>query len=217
MGLTCCCGAKGEEVAVEQVTIPLEVKEDFEPVPIAVTEESTAAASDGSSSAVQNVPVALEPQDKEPPQKLEEDSGGDSTKVEDMQTAPPSTAQSEGSLNTPGKQKKKSARVLVSGLKPGPEQFTITLRPQPGHVLGADLTFGAGEDKGLLRVKGIKPEGLVADWNKEHPEEEVQAEHFIISVNGRPTEKVPQVELLQMFRAEEVKLEFSRTKPVLAF
>mmetsp|Transcript_65899 Transcript_65899/g.123009 ORF Transcript_65899/g.123009 Transcript_65899/m.123009 type:complete len:253 (-) Transcript_65899:446-1204(-) len=114
----------------------------------------------------------------------------------------------------PGNEGNKQVTKGVSfAMAPGPQRVVVTLHPQAGKVLGADLTFGAGSDIGLVRVKGLKEGGMLAEWNKEHPDQEVMAGHFIESMNGQETATLAQVEMLKMLKAEKVELAFVRVKP----
>mmetsp|Transcript_43692 Transcript_43692/g.98402 ORF Transcript_43692/g.98402 Transcript_43692/m.98402 type:complete len:219 (+) Transcript_43692:91-747(+) len=98
-------------------------------------------------------------------------------------------------------------------LLPGPEAFTLSLEPKPGETMGADLTHGIDEDSGLVRIRSIKPDGLFAKWNKNHPDELIQADLYIALLNRKPIELIDNSEMIRQFRAEKVEITFMRKKP----
>mmetsp|Transcript_12520 Transcript_12520/g.23096 ORF Transcript_12520/g.23096 Transcript_12520/m.23096 type:complete len:231 (-) Transcript_12520:88-780(-) len=106
-------------------------------------------------------------------------------------------------------------RASEDALQPGPEEFTVTLQPKSGESMGADLAHGIQEDTGLVRIRAIKPEGLFAKWNKDHPDKLIQVDLYISHLNGKPMEVIEHAEMIRLFRAAKVEVSFMRKKPLL--
>jgi len=98
-------------------------------------------------------------------------------------------------------------------LLPGPEAFTVSFEPKHGESMGADLAHGIEEDFGLVRIRAVKPDGLFAKWNKDHPDELIQADLYIALLNRKPIELIDNSEMIRQFRAEKVEITFMRKKP----
>mmetsp|Transcript_80935 Transcript_80935/g.182607 ORF Transcript_80935/g.182607 Transcript_80935/m.182607 type:complete len:174 (-) Transcript_80935:118-639(-) len=66
-----------------------------------------------------------------------------------------------------------------------PSEFKVTLRrAQESDKIGLNVSHVAeGAVTIALVVKEVK-EGMVADWNREHPDQMVQVGHFIVGCNG---------------------------------
>mmetsp|Transcript_31580 Transcript_31580/g.72070 ORF Transcript_31580/g.72070 Transcript_31580/m.72070 type:complete len:221 (+) Transcript_31580:89-751(+) len=118
----------------------------------------------------------------------------------------------EPPLASPG-QSRSDDNEQEKTLLPGPEAFTLSLEPKPGETMGADLTHGIDEDSGLVRIRSIKPDGLFAKWNKNHPDELIQADLYIALLNRKPIELIDNSEMIRQFRAEKVEITFMRKKP----
>mmetsp|Transcript_57617 Transcript_57617/g.106512 ORF Transcript_57617/g.106512 Transcript_57617/m.106512 type:complete len:201 (-) Transcript_57617:23-625(-) len=77
-----------------------------------------------------------------------------------------------------------STPVVKEGDLP-PTDFVLTVDRSKGEKLGLVAYNNSGES--FLRIRAIKPAGLIAKWNEEHPEKVVRVDFLILSVNGNDT------------------------------
>mmetsp|Transcript_27670 Transcript_27670/g.63959 ORF Transcript_27670/g.63959 Transcript_27670/m.63959 type:complete len:211 (+) Transcript_27670:95-727(+) len=63
--------------------------------------------------------------------------------------------------------------------------FIVTVTRSQGEKLGLVAYNNSGES--FLRIRAIKPVGLIAKWNEEHPDKIVRVDFLILSVNGNET------------------------------
>lgn len=89
---------------------------------------------------------------------------------------------SKSSKKKRSKSEKKAAESTAD-VQPGPDEFLVVLDMTTKKGLGIEVDWANGKS---LFIKGVKPEGHIPDWNKEHPPAEtVMAEDHIIAVNGK--------------------------------
>mmetsp|Transcript_44778 Transcript_44778/g.106297 ORF Transcript_44778/g.106297 Transcript_44778/m.106297 type:complete len:174 (+) Transcript_44778:160-681(+) len=83
-----------------------------------------------------------------------------------------------------------------------------------GEKIGVEIAHGKGKDEGLVRVKSVKPQGLVKDWNDAHPDLRIEASHYILEMNGRKVTTMQLDEVKNAFtQGEQLTLLMKRTKP----
>jgi len=84
----------------------------------------------------------------------------------------------------------------------GPDEFLVKLRMTGKKGLGIEVDWANGMS---LRIKSVKSDGAVPDWNKDHPPNQtVQAEDHVISVNGKSGD--PKVMLTECRNKKKLKL-----------
>mmetsp|Transcript_34589 Transcript_34589/g.77618 ORF Transcript_34589/g.77618 Transcript_34589/m.77618 type:complete len:186 (-) Transcript_34589:22-579(-) len=66
-----------------------------------------------------------------------------------------------------------------------PTDFVLSVDRSKGEKLGLVAYNNSGES--FLRIRAIKPVGLIAKWNEEHPDKIVRVDFLILSVNGNET------------------------------
>mmetsp|Transcript_24432 Transcript_24432/g.44831 ORF Transcript_24432/g.44831 Transcript_24432/m.44831 type:complete len:203 (-) Transcript_24432:78-686(-) len=93
--------------------------------------------------------------------------------------------------------------------------FQAVFRPKEGEVFGGDISHGINDDKGLCQIKAVKEEGLFAQWNASHPEEQIEDLIFITDINGKPMEFIDIKEMVHLFQMTEVVIGFSKKRPTL--
>jgi len=64
-------------------------------------------------------------------------------------------------------------------LRPTATCFVVTVNKDGNQKLGLNFELGT------LEIQSVNPNGLIAAWNREHPEKAVQASSQIVGVNGK--------------------------------
>mmetsp|Transcript_13859 Transcript_13859/g.31141 ORF Transcript_13859/g.31141 Transcript_13859/m.31141 type:complete len:183 (+) Transcript_13859:3-551(+) len=86
----------------------------------------------------------------------------------------------------------------------GPDEFRVQFSAI-GKKMGAEIAHGVGRNVGTVRIKSIRPGGLIHDWNMLNPDSQVTENCFILELNGR--------QIAEMQR-EDIRTEFRHAKEV---
>eukprot|EP00971_Amphidinium_carterae_P141628 2806198-Amphidinium_carterae.4 len=54
----------------------------------------------------------------------------------------------------------------------GPDEFRVQFSTQ-GKKMGAEIAHGVGRNVGTVRIKSIRPGGLIHDWNMQNPDYQI--------------------------------------------
>mmetsp|Transcript_40091 Transcript_40091/g.72673 ORF Transcript_40091/g.72673 Transcript_40091/m.72673 type:complete len:168 (-) Transcript_40091:121-624(-) len=94
-----------------------------------------------------------------------------------------------------------------------PDEFQIYVEPR-GRKMGVELAHGSGPEEGVVRINGIKPEGVVAEWNLRHPERQVVSNSYITALNDIPVDAMTVEGIRRVFAtANELRIKVSLSKP----
>mmetsp|Transcript_5699 Transcript_5699/g.9816 ORF Transcript_5699/g.9816 Transcript_5699/m.9816 type:complete len:219 (-) Transcript_5699:97-753(-) len=92
----------------------------------------------------------------------------------------------------------------------GPDEFRVQFSTQ-GKKMGAEIAHGVGRNVGTVRIKSIRPGGLIHDWNMQNPDHQVTENCFIVELNGRQIAEMQREDIRTEFRhAKEVNMLLKR-------